>query len=122
MILMATIPAGIPLWVFRREKVKRVHTQGDIQYIGGAEVLPPPLELERETQVIGALGTESEEEAKSILIEHNLRLVVYIARNLTIPAWGGRPDLHRHHRTDQVYQYVQTGQKHQIGHLCVQMY
>lgn len=80
MILMATIPAGIPLWVFRREKVKRVHTQGDIQYIGGAEVLPPPLELERETQVIGALGTESEEEAKSILIEHNLRLVVYIAK------------------------------------------
>ena len=80
MILMASLPVGIPLWVFRREKAKRVHRQGDIHYIGGAEVLPPPLELERETQMIGALGTESEEEAKSVLIEHNLRLVVYIAK------------------------------------------
>lgn len=80
MVLMASIPVGIPLWVFHREKAKRVHRQGDIHYIGGAEVLPPPLELERETQMIGALGTESEEEAKSILIEHNLRLVVYIAK------------------------------------------
>ena len=80
MILMASLPVGIPLWVCRREKAKRVHRQGDIHYIGGAEVLPPPLELERETQMIGALGTESEEEAKSVLIEHNLRLVVYIAK------------------------------------------
>lgn len=69
MVLMASIPVGIPLWVFHREKAKRVHRQGDIHYIGGAEVLPPPLELERETQMIGALGTESEEEAKSILID-----------------------------------------------------
>lgn len=80
MILRAPIPVSIPLWMFRREKGKRLRKQGDIHYIGGAEVLPPPLELERESQVIGALGTESEEEAKSILIEHNLRLVVYIAK------------------------------------------
>ena len=80
MILRAPIPVSIPLWMFRREKGKRIRKQGDIHYIGGAEVLPPPLELERESQVIGALGTESEEEAKSILIEHNLRLVVYIAK------------------------------------------
>ncbi|MDE6518793.1 MAG: RNA polymerase sporulation sigma factor SigE, partial [Acetatifactor sp.] len=71
MILRASIPKGISMWVFHREKAKRIHRQGDIHYIGGAEVLPPPLEVERETQVIGALGTESEEEAKSILIEHN---------------------------------------------------
>lgn len=43
-------------------------------------MLPPPLELERENEVIGELGTESENEAKAILIEHNLRLVVYIAK------------------------------------------
>lgn len=43
-------------------------------------MLPPPLELEEENQVIGDLGTEYEDEAKSILIEHNLRLVVYIAK------------------------------------------
>ena len=54
--------------------------QGDIHYIGGTEVLPPPLEVEKENEVIHDLGTEYEDEAKSILIEHNLRLVVYIAK------------------------------------------
>ena len=54
--------------------------QGDVHYIGGTEVLPAPLEPEREAEVIGDLGTEYDSEAKSILIEHNLRLVVYIAK------------------------------------------
>lgn len=52
----------------------------DIFYIGGAEVLPPPLEPSVENQVINCLGTERQEEAKNTLIEHNLRLVVYIAK------------------------------------------
>ena len=43
-------------------------------------MLPPPLELERESLVISDLGTESDDEAKATLIEHNLRLVVYIAK------------------------------------------
>lgn len=43
-------------------------------------MLPPPLEVEKENAVISDLGTEYENEAKSILIEHNLRLVVYIAK------------------------------------------
>lgn len=54
--------------------------QGDVHYIGGTEVLPPPLEVEREAEVIRDLGTQYDSEAKSILIEHNLRLVVYIAK------------------------------------------
>ncbi len=53
---------------------------GDIHYIGGTDVLPPPLETEKENEVINDLGTEFDGEAKSILIEHNLRLVVYIAK------------------------------------------
>ena len=57
-----------------------LHRKGDVHYIGGAEVLPPPLPREQEKQVIGDLGTEYEDEAKAILIEHNLRLVVYIAK------------------------------------------
>jgi RNA polymerase sporulation-specific sigma factor len=57
-----------------------IKQQGDIHYIGGTEVLPPPLELDKENAVINDLGTEYENEAKSILIEHNLRLVVYIAK------------------------------------------
>ena len=46
----------------------------------GAEVLPPPLEALEEEEVINDLGTPDEEEAKATLIEHNLRLVVYIAK------------------------------------------
>lgn len=52
----------------------------EIHYIGGTEVLPPPLEGKREMEMIQRLGTESDEEAKKTLIEHNLRLVVYIAK------------------------------------------
>ena len=64
----------------RRRGKGLLHKKGEIHYIGGAEVLPPPLELEKESQVISDLGTEYEDEAKAILIEHNLRLVVYIAK------------------------------------------
>lgn len=52
----------------------------DIYYIGGSEVLPPPLEASEEAKFINLLGTEEDLEAKSVLIERNLRLVVYIAR------------------------------------------
>lgn len=52
----------------------------ELYYIGGNEVLPAPLEPQREACVIEQLGTEQEEEAKVLLIEHNLRLVVYIAK------------------------------------------
>lgn len=54
--------------------------KGDIHYIGGADVLPAPLDAEEEAQVIADLGTEFDSKAKSVLIEHNLRLVVYIAK------------------------------------------
>lgn len=52
----------------------------ELYYIGGSDVLPAPLEPQREAFVLSKLGTEQEKEAKSILIEHNLRLVVYIAK------------------------------------------
>lgn len=51
-----------------------------IYYIGGNEVLPEPLSNEEETKMINLLGTEDDAEIKEILIERNLRLVVYIAR------------------------------------------
>lgn len=66
--------------MIRREPSFLLSGQGDIHYIGGAEVLPPPLESEKENEIISDLGTEYEDEAKNILIEHNLRLVVYIAK------------------------------------------
>ena len=52
----------------------------DIHYIGGTDILPAPLDTEEENEAIMCLGTEREEEAKKKLIEHNLRLVVYIAK------------------------------------------
>ena len=48
-------------------------------YIGGSDVLPPPLKGEEELSALEALERE-EEGAKQRLVEHNLRLVVYIAR------------------------------------------
>lgn len=53
-------------------------TKGAIYYIGGSDILPPPLEKEEEDEVLSRL--EYDDSAKSQLIEHNLRLVVYIAR------------------------------------------
>ena len=54
--------------------------QGEVHYIGGADILPPPLDTKEEADMIARLGTEGEKEARSLLIEHNLRLVVYIAK------------------------------------------
>ena len=79
MVLKIAIPGKMQFKMMRREPYL-LHRKGDVHYIGGAEVLPPPLPSEQENQVIGDLGTEYEDEAKAILIEHNLRLVVYIAK------------------------------------------
>ncbi len=54
--------------------------RGEIHYIGGSEILPPPLEAKQEGELLRKMGTGEETEAKSILIERNLRLVVYIAK------------------------------------------
>jgi len=49
-------------------------------YVGGSEALPPPLNKDREKELLENLNNGQSEEAKATLIEHNLRLVVYIAR------------------------------------------
>lgn len=51
-----------------------------ILYIGGSEVLPPPLEGEEEKECLRLLNTKDCENARNKLISHNLRLVVYLAR------------------------------------------
>lgn len=51
----------------------------EIYYIGGKASLPPPLTKEEEIQVLQLIA-KGEQSAKATLIEHNLRLVVYIAR------------------------------------------
>ena len=63
------------LWLLRHSR----HTAGGIYYIGGSDVLPPPLDAARESEAVSALS-EGKAWARDTLIEHNLRLVVYIAR------------------------------------------
>lgn len=52
----------------------------EVHYIGGTDILPPPLEPEEEKKLLDKLGAYDDTEVKSILIERNLRLVVYIAK------------------------------------------
>ena len=52
---------------------------GGVYYIGGTDVLPPPLKGEQEKTALEALE-KGDEQAKHLLIERNLRLVVFIAR------------------------------------------
>ncbi len=62
-------------------KIARLFTRQDqvLYYIGGSDVLPAPLKGEDERDAIEALA-RGEENARQTLVEHNLRLVVYIAR------------------------------------------
>ena len=58
-------------------KILARHSEG-VYYVNGAEVLPPPLSKEEEYEIICRIGDD--EKARQRLIEHNLRLVVYIAK------------------------------------------
>ncbi|MBE6662216.1 MAG: RNA polymerase sporulation sigma factor SigE [Ruminococcaceae bacterium] len=64
------------LWKIRIFFAKCLHRRG-IYYVNGPDVLPPPLAREEESAL---LEGELDEAAKKRLIEHNLRLVVYIAK------------------------------------------
>lgn len=58
-------------------KLKRIFSKKQIYYINGSETLPPPLSAEEEDEMISNI---CEQYARDMLIEHNLRLVVYIAK------------------------------------------
>ncbi len=79
MIINMLLPKGLRGKILLREK-KLICREGNVYYIGGTEVLPPPLSAQEEATVLNELSTEKGEEAKALLIEHNLRLVVYIAK------------------------------------------
>ena len=68
-----------------REKVEDILARlglvlpGKVMYIGGSDTLPPPLKREEEAALIARLEA-GDPRARDLLIEHNLRLVAYIAR------------------------------------------
>ena len=72
--------AGVSYYPFQMIQRMVLSRPRELYYIGGSDILPAPLEPQRESYVISKLGTEQDKEAKAILIEHNLRLVVYIAK------------------------------------------
>ena len=80
MVLKVTLPGKFQMKFSQKESGLLRARQGDIHYIGGTEVLPPPLPADKEYEMIQCLATEDDADAKAVLIEHNLRLVVYIAK------------------------------------------
>ena len=80
MIIKVTIPNQIQLKVAPKLRSMFFAQKGEIHYIGGAEILPAPFKAEEESRAIMGVETEQEAQAKASLIEHNLRLVVYIAK------------------------------------------
>jgi len=66
------------LWYYKL-LIKLGIKSDEIYYIGGSTALPPPLEKEEEHKLLELLTT-GDQSARAMLIEHNLRLVVYIAR------------------------------------------
>lgn len=80
MIVKVSIPNQFQLKTVSSFTTMLWQKQGEVHYIGGADILPPPLDAKQEAEFIAKLGTEEEKEARSTLIERNLRLVVYIAK------------------------------------------
>lgn len=63
-----------------------------LYYVGRHDVLPPPLKGEREKEALQRL-VEGDKEARDLLIEHNLRLVVYVAKRYDNVQNGSIEDL-----------------------------
>lgn len=79
-MLKVVCQEGIRFSVVRNFTNILFHPRNEIHYIGGSQVLPPPLEPEEEAAMIAILDKEGNMEVKSLLIERNLRLVVYISK------------------------------------------
>lgn len=91
MVLKVYLPGKMRVSVRNRDTRRTEHRKKElkanenilrqeIHYIGGSDILPPPLENDEESAAINALETENADKARAMLIEHNLRLVVYIAK------------------------------------------
>lgn len=66
-----------------RHSLRTLFGEESVRYIGGSQTLPPPLDKAREEALLSALATADDRAAKAIrdtLVEHNLRLVVFIAK------------------------------------------
>lgn len=80
MMIKIAVPHRFRLRVMPDVRTLFFPDRREIHYIGGSDILPAPLDVEEESSTIMKLGTEEDEKARKRLIEHNLRLVVYIAK------------------------------------------
>ena len=80
MMIKIAVPNQFKLKVIPDFRTLLLPDKRDIHYMGGSDILPAPLEMDDEARTIRKLGTEEDKTAKKRLIEHNLRLVVYIAK------------------------------------------
>ena len=80
MVIKVAVPHQFKLKVVTDFRTFFFPDKKDIHYIGGSDILPAPLDSNEEMAAINDLGSEDDEQARKVLIEHNLRLVVYIAK------------------------------------------
>lgn len=80
MVIRVAVPHQFKLKVVPDLRTLFFPDKRDVHYIGGSDILPAPLDTREETAAINDLGSEDDERARKLLIEHNLRLVVYIAK------------------------------------------
>ena len=73
------------LWSWIKRVITSLCKGRTVYYIGGSEVLPPPLSAEEEQAAVEACQA-GDAQARNRLIEHNLRLVVFLARKFESPA------------------------------------
>ncbi len=83
-MIQETTGATMPTWVDRvvrqiRQWIGFDQGATDIHYVGSSEALPPPLSLDEEAHLLSSLS-QGDAGVRAVLIERNLRLVVYIAR------------------------------------------
>ena len=80
MVIKVAVPHQFKLKVVPDFRTFFFPDKKDIHCIGGSDILPAPLDSNEEMAAINDLGSEDDEQARKVLIEHNLRLVVYIAK------------------------------------------
>ena len=78
MIIKLYLPGKMRLSLTKNNQKNTAYNE--LHYIGGSEVIPAPLDSEEENEMINGLEGENANRARATLIEHNLRLVVYIAK------------------------------------------
>ena len=92
-----------------------------VYYIGSSEVLPPPLGAEEESELLKRLGS-GDKTVRNTLIERNLRLVVYIARQIRAQGLASKTLVSI--GTIGLIKAVNTFDpgRNEIGYLCIQVH